>query len=63
MTPVELPVWAVESSAILVARNACGDETALTLGQETLPEDAQQRLAERHSHQVSSMMETQTMDE
>jgi hypothetical protein len=63
MTPVELPVWAVESSAILVARSACGDETALTLGQETLPEDAQQRFAERHSHQVSSMMETRTTGE
>lgn len=58
MNPVELPVWAVESSALLIARSACGDEKALTIGERTLTEDAQQRLAERHSNQVSSMMET-----
>ena len=57
MNPVELPVWAVESSALLVARSACGDEAALDIGERTLPDDAQQRLAERHSNQVSSMIE------
>lgn len=60
MAIVDLPVWAVESSAILIARSAYGDERVLSIGRETLPEDAQQRLTERHSHQVSSMLETRS---
>lgn len=57
MAPVDFPVWLVESQTILATRTICGDEKALDIGDEFLSEDALQRLAERHSQQVASMME------
>lgn len=58
MSGADLPVWFVESQMILATRTVCGDEKALDLGGEYLTEDAMQRLAERHSRQISSMVES-----
>lgn len=57
MAPVDLPVWLLESQTILATRTICGDETTINIGDEYLPNSTQQRLAERHSRQVSSMIE------
>lgn len=62
MAPVDLPVWFVESQTILATRTLCGDEKTLDIGDEYLPDSTQQRLAERHTRQVSSMVEQRTGD-
>lgn len=59
MSFFDLPLWAVESTTLLVARNACGDETTLDVGERVLGEDAQASVADRNPNQVSSMVETQ----
>ena len=53
-----IPLWGVESSTILLSRLVCGDETTLDLGDRFLTQDHQEALAERHSNQVASMMES-----
>lgn len=50
----------LEGTVILCTRTACGDETALEVGEQMLTDDAQERIAGCHSHQVGSMMETRT---
>ena len=59
MTFLDLPLWAIESTTLLVARNACGDETTLDVGERVLGEDAQAAVADRNPNQVASMLETQ----
>lgn len=53
-----LPLWGVECSTILLSRFACGDETTLDVADRYLTEDSQESIAERHSNQVSSMLES-----
>lgn len=62
MAPVDLPVWFLESQTILATRTICGDERTLEFGDEYLPESTRRRLAERHSRQVSSMVEQRVDD-
>lgn len=58
--PLALPLWPVECSTILLSRCVCGDEATVDLGDRFLSRDRQQAIAERHSSQVASMMETKT---
>ena len=58
MSFLALPLWAIESTALLVTRTACGDETTLDVGEKLLTEDAQEAVADRNPNQVASMLET-----
>lgn len=58
MSFIDLPFWAIESTTLLVARNACGDETTLDVGERVLDEDAAESVADRNPNQVTSMVET-----
>lgn len=59
MSFLDLPLWAIESTTLLAARNACGDETALDVGERVLGETAKEAVADRNPNQVCSMLETQ----
>lgn len=58
MNVLAIPTQLVESTSILLSRSTLGDETTLDASEKFLSEDYRQKLAQRHSHQVSAMLET-----
>jgi hypothetical protein len=58
--PLAISLWPLESTTILLSRFVYGAESTLERGDRYLTDDTQEAIAERHSHQVTSMLESRT---
>lgn len=58
--PLAISLWPLESTTILLSRLVFGAESTLEGGDRYLTDETQEAMAERHPHQVTSMLESRT---
>lgn len=58
MSFMDIPLWAIESTTLLIGRTTCGDETTLDVGERVLADETKEAVADRNPNQVTSMVAT-----